>query len=214
MAELRCSPLSTWELPKLLRSVHGRRYTADPNARERPHYPAILAFVQRNRFATAVQIRRRFPLQLRSDRTARRHLAELQVVRILAVIHFRSVSALSVILVGEGRLRVYDWGGRPLRGRSTEFRSMKLEWAYSWEPFWAIKISHSDGSAVTLPDRTALARLDSFSNPTIPAGDVQIFAQRASEGQPRTQVATKIQDAQMHRLRPKSVNCIMAYLSK
>jgi hypothetical protein len=71
-------PLSVWELPKLLESVHEFRKRKTKRAKERPHYPAILAFVHRSRFAIASQIQRRFSKYLRSDRTARRHLAELE----------------------------------------------------------------------------------------------------------------------------------------
>lgn len=71
-------PLSVWELPKLLESVHEFRKRKTKRAKERPHYPGILAFVHRSRFAIASQIQRRFSTYLRSDRTARRHLAELE----------------------------------------------------------------------------------------------------------------------------------------
>lgn len=65
-------PLSVWELPKLATLVHVYRRTQHAARKERPHFPAILAFVFRNRLATADQIRRRFPQYLRSSRTARR----------------------------------------------------------------------------------------------------------------------------------------------
>lgn len=71
-------PLSVWDLPgSLLTSAHRFRKGRLKKCRERKHYPAILSFVYRNRFATTEQIRRRFPSILRSSRTARRHLAEL-----------------------------------------------------------------------------------------------------------------------------------------
>lgn len=74
----RRRPLTVWELPKLLESVHGYRKSKVKNAKDRPHFPAILAFVYRNRFAIASQIQRRFTACLPSDRTARRHLAEME----------------------------------------------------------------------------------------------------------------------------------------
>lgn len=74
-------PLSVWELPQLLKSVHEHRRVKSKRPKERPHYPALLAFIHRNRFAICSQLRRRFPDQLSSDRTARRHLAELQDLR-------------------------------------------------------------------------------------------------------------------------------------
>jgi hypothetical protein len=74
----RRQPLSVWELPKLLQSVHSHRKGNIDSPKERPHFPGILAFVYRNRFAIASQIQRRFSQYIRSDRTARRHLAAMQ----------------------------------------------------------------------------------------------------------------------------------------
>lgn len=75
----RSRPLSVWELPEqLLASVHRFRRRVRRKGRERRHYTAILAFVYRNRFVTASQVQRRFSQFLKSDRTARRHLAEMQ----------------------------------------------------------------------------------------------------------------------------------------
>lgn len=75
----RRRPLSIWELPEqLLTSVHRFRRRVRRKGRERRHYAAILAFVYRNRFVTASQVQRRFSQFLKSDRTARRHLAEMQ----------------------------------------------------------------------------------------------------------------------------------------
>ncbi|MBS0207174.1 MAG: replication-relaxation family protein [Planctomycetes bacterium] len=62
--------------------------------RERPHFRAILAFVHRNRFAVASQIQRRFPQQLPSDRTARRHLAEMESLGYLDVVETNGTSPL------------------------------------------------------------------------------------------------------------------------
>ena len=87
-------PLSVWELPKLLRSVHEFRKSQPKSCRERPHYRAILAFVHRNRMAVASQIQRRFSNYLPSDRTARRHLAEMEAMGLLAVVETNGVSPL------------------------------------------------------------------------------------------------------------------------
>lgn len=88
------SGLSVWDLPNLLGSVHRYRKSA-PNVRtERPHFRAILAFVHRNRFAISSQIQRRFELQLRSDRTARRHLAEMEALGLLGVVGTMNVGPL------------------------------------------------------------------------------------------------------------------------
>lgn len=87
-------PLTPWELPSLLTSVHTYRRVRKRTNRERRHFPAILGFVYRNRFAVASQIQRRFSDVLRSDRTARRHLAELESLGYLAVAPARGVGPL------------------------------------------------------------------------------------------------------------------------
>ncbi len=87
-------PLSVWELPSLLRSVHHYRKSEPKTCRERPHYRGILAFVHRNRMAVASQIQRRFPKYLSSDRTARRHLAEMESLGFLSVVQTNNVSPL------------------------------------------------------------------------------------------------------------------------
>jgi hypothetical protein len=87
-------PLTVWELPQLLQSVHVHRKARPTNCRERPHFAAILAFVYRNRFAVAAQIQRRFREYLPSDRTARRHLAEMEALGWLDVAPTLGVSPL------------------------------------------------------------------------------------------------------------------------
>ena len=86
--------LTPWELPSLLTSVHTYRRSRRKGARERKHFPAILGFVYRNRFAVASQIQRRFSNVLRSDRTARRHLEELESLGYLAAAPARGVGPL------------------------------------------------------------------------------------------------------------------------
>jgi hypothetical protein len=61
---------------------------------ERAHYPAILAWVYGNRFAIASQIQRRFAKYLKSGRTARRHLQELESLGWLGVAPARAVGPL------------------------------------------------------------------------------------------------------------------------
>lgn len=90
----KCRALSVWELPKLLTPMHRYKKSPSKPRRERPHFRAILAFVYRNRFAMAAQIQRRFPQHLRSDRTARRHLAELEGLGFLSVVETCNVSPL------------------------------------------------------------------------------------------------------------------------
>ena len=90
----RRRPLTPWELPLLMESVHAhRKHQKKPKA-ERPHFAAVLGFIYRNRFAVASQIQRRFSNILRSDRTARRHLEELEALGHLAVVPARGVSPL------------------------------------------------------------------------------------------------------------------------
>lgn len=87
-------PLSTWEFPKLANSVHQYRKAKAPDPKIRRHYAAILAFVYRNRFVTANQVQRRFSRFLKSDRTARRHLAEMESLGFLEVQPVNSISPL------------------------------------------------------------------------------------------------------------------------
>ena len=67
---------------------------AQPKPIERSHFLPILGFIYRNRFATASQIRRRFPHWLSSARTARRHLTEMEANGDLSVAQTRSTSPL------------------------------------------------------------------------------------------------------------------------
>ncbi len=74
----RQRPLSIWELPSsLLTQPHNFRKRTAKRGRERRHQAAIVAFIYRSRFATASQVQRRFTDFLKSDRTTRRHLAEM-----------------------------------------------------------------------------------------------------------------------------------------
>jgi hypothetical protein len=77
-----------------LNSIHTYRRSRKKTNRERKHFPAILGFVYRNRFAVASQIQRRFSDVLRSDRTARRHLEELESLGFLGAAPARGVSPL------------------------------------------------------------------------------------------------------------------------
>ena len=103
-------PLTPWEPPRLLIPMHQYKRRNAKGGTERTHYPAILAFVHRNRFAVANQVQRRFSEILRSDRTARRHLEEMESLGYLASAPARGVSPLfpKVYYVtgqGIGRLR-------------------------------------------------------------------------------------------------------------
>ena len=93
-ADSRRKPLSVWELPILLQSLHEFRRPPKGNAKKRKHFSRILAFIYRNRYAVAAQIRRRFPEDLPSDRTARRHLAEIQALGWIDTVSANNVSPL------------------------------------------------------------------------------------------------------------------------
>lgn len=117
----RCRPLSVWELPaSLLTSVHRFRKRKSKRARERSHYPAILAFVYRSRFVTASQVQRRFGRVLRSDRTARRHLAEMQ----------ESLGYLDLIPTPSPLWpKVYAVSGRGLGKLARSLKDKRIGWA-------------------------------------------------------------------------------------
>jgi hypothetical protein len=83
--------ISAWELPSLLAPLYAKRRTIQKPARLRSHFSAILAFVFRNRFAIGSQIQRRFPEILRSERTTRRHLEELESLGLLDVVPTRGL---------------------------------------------------------------------------------------------------------------------------
>jgi hypothetical protein len=58
------------------------------------NYAAILAFIYRNRFVTANHVQRRFGRFLKSDRTTRRHLVEMESLDFLEVQPVNSISPL------------------------------------------------------------------------------------------------------------------------
>ena len=87
-------PLTAWELGTLLVPMHQYRRSRKKAGTERKHFLPILTFVYRNRFALASQIQQRFGRALRSDRTTRRHLAEMESLGYLSVVATQSVSPL------------------------------------------------------------------------------------------------------------------------
>ena len=91
----RRRPLTPWELPSLLIPMHRyRRTKKKTKVRDRDHFPAILSWIYRNRFAVTSQVQRRFPQVLRSSRTAWRHLEEMETLGYLGVAPTRSTSPL------------------------------------------------------------------------------------------------------------------------
>src|SRR5437016_7859562 len=87
-------PLTPWELPQLLTPLFTYKPPTKGQPKERAYVPAVLGFVYRNRFAVSSQIQRRFRAFFKSDRTARRRLAELQALGLLGVAPTRSTSPL------------------------------------------------------------------------------------------------------------------------
>src|SRR5688572_14057477 len=89
------SPLSAWHLPSLLIPLHQHKKTSIlKNPKQRSHFLPIVAYVYRNRFAIASQIQRRFSHVLKSDRTTRRHLTELESLGYLGLVPTRGTSPL------------------------------------------------------------------------------------------------------------------------
>ena len=97
MSTPKNTQLSAWQLTSLLIPVHQYKKTSDQinkHSKQRSHFLPIVAYVYRNRFAIATQIQRRFSHLLKSDRTTRRHLAELEALGLLAVVPTRGTSPL------------------------------------------------------------------------------------------------------------------------
>ncbi|MCH7727816.1 MAG: replication-relaxation family protein [Planctomycetes bacterium] len=95
MKSQRQRTLTPWELPQLLIPMHHHKQpTLADSGKERPHFCGILGYVYRNRYVVASQIQRRFSHWLKSDRTTRRHLAEMQALGYLGVAPTRSTSPL------------------------------------------------------------------------------------------------------------------------
>jgi hypothetical protein len=86
--------LNAWELSRLLEPVHQWRRQRAKATIERPHFKPILGFIYRNRFVVASQIQRRFSDTLRSDRTTRRHLVEMESLGLIDVAEARSAGPL------------------------------------------------------------------------------------------------------------------------
>ena len=87
-------PLTPWELPSLLAPLHEHRRSNRKAIVVRPHFPAILTFVYRNRFAVRSQVQTRFADVLRSERTGQRHLEELQSLGYLDLVPARGIGAV------------------------------------------------------------------------------------------------------------------------
>jgi Replication-relaxation len=112
--------LTPWELPSLLTPVHVHRRAAKRLKKERAHFAAILGFVYRNRFAVASQIQRRFCNVLRSGRTTRRHLEELESLKFLGVAPGRGVGPLFP--------KVYYLTGRGVRRLKESLAKLGKPW--------------------------------------------------------------------------------------
>ena len=86
--------LTPWELPKLLAPMHQWHKTSKRPTKERAHFLPMLAFTYRNRYVLATQLQRRFSGSMPSDRTARRHLTELESLGYLTTAEARGTSPL------------------------------------------------------------------------------------------------------------------------
>ncbi|MBI3860973.1 MAG: replication-relaxation family protein [Planctomycetia bacterium] len=117
---LRKVSLSIWDLPaSLLTQPHNFRRRMPKRGRERSHQMAILAFIYRNRFVTASQVRRRFTEILKSDRTTRRHLAEMQ----------ESLKYLDLVPTPSPLWpKVYSVSSRGMRKLTQAFRKKRSSW--------------------------------------------------------------------------------------
>lgn len=139
----RRRPFSPWELPLLMTPMHTYHSAQKGRAIERQHFAKVLAFVHRNRFAVASQIQRRFADVLRSDRTARRHLEEMESLGYLGVAPARGVSPLFP--------KVYYVTGRGVRrlreclaasGKSWEATRVDRRGRHSHEGYGAEQLVH------------------------------------------------------------------------
>jgi hypothetical protein len=122
------TPLSAWQLPSLLIPIHQYKKSLIPNPKQRSHFLPIVAYVYRNRFAIASQIQRRFRHLLKSDRTTRRHLAELESLGYLAVIPTRGTSPLwpkTYFCTSAGARRL----SRPLHARGKSGHVIRVDCA-------------------------------------------------------------------------------------
>jgi hypothetical protein len=117
----RRKPLTPWELPQLLIPMHTYCKSKKKRGTERQHFARILAFVHRNRFVVASQIQRRFSDVLRSDRTARRHLEQMEALGYLGVAPARGTSPLFP--------KVYYVAGRGVR----RLRECLADHGKTWE---------------------------------------------------------------------------------
>ena len=85
----------SWELPERIRSQSTRTKPATRTTKPtlKPHFPKVVAYVYMSRYATVDHVRYRFPDTFTSDRTCRRHLAELVDLGLLTTVDVRSTGA-------------------------------------------------------------------------------------------------------------------------
>jgi hypothetical protein len=136
-------PLTPWELPQLLTPMHLYHKGKKKRPVERPHWPRILAFVYRNRFAVASQIQRRFADVFKSARTTRRHLDELELLGYLGVAPARGTSPLfPKIYYVTGRGVRYLRGCLEKQGKSWEATRVDRRGRHAREGYGAEKLLH------------------------------------------------------------------------
>jgi hypothetical protein len=117
---------SAWNLDTLVRPLWRRKQPRPWRPTELPHYPAVAEYIFNNRFATAMQVRERFALHMRSLRTAQYQLAGLVQLGFLNTASVRSTSPNfpAVYFATSRGVRLiasaYERHGRAWRGVATE----------------------------------------------------------------------------------------------
>lgn len=137
------TPLTPWELPLLLTPLHMLRQTKQKRARYRKHYAAILSFVYRNRFVVSSQVQRRFSQYLKSDRTTRRHLEELQQLRLIDIAPTRNTSPVFpkvYYVTGRGVRKLKQ--AYAARGKSWDASRIDRKGRHSKEGYTAEQVLH------------------------------------------------------------------------
>src|SRR5687768_11123275 len=84
----QCSPpfRCAWRLRDLVRPMRNRSYSSRNkwNPRLLAHYPAVVEFLYTHRYATADQVQRYFATFIKSDRTARYQLRQMEQLGLIA----------------------------------------------------------------------------------------------------------------------------------
>src|SRR5690349_3776632 len=83
--EDRSRPKSAWELRELSRPLRERgRVQSRWQPKMMNHYPAVVEFLYQHRYATAAHVQQSFPRHIRTDRSARYQLLQLERLGLVA----------------------------------------------------------------------------------------------------------------------------------